>query len=139
MVKENMGMEKLTSLFEPGRIGKLEIKNRIISAPLGMGFNFGTKPNGFVTDRLIAYNEARAKGGVGMIQLNTSAVARPYASSLLFGPGVLGLRTRRAYPRRSEDDEGDSRSWDQDFLFTGLYRSDHGPHDSPQTPATGIS
>jgi len=91
-------MEKLTRLFEPGRIGKLEIKNRIISAPLGMGFNFGTKPNGFVTDKLIAYNEARAKGGVGMIQLNTSAVARPYASSLLFGPGVLGLRTAEHIP-----------------------------------------
>ena len=80
-------MKKLTKLFEPGKIGKLEIKNRILAAPLGMGFNFGTKPEGFVTDRLIAYNEARAKGGVGMIQLNTSAVARPYASSLLFGPG----------------------------------------------------
>jgi 2,4-dienoyl-CoA reductase-like NADH-dependent reductase (Old Yellow Enzyme family)/thioredoxin reductase len=63
-----------------------------------MGFNFGTKPEGFVTDRLIAYNEARAKGGVGMIQLNTSAVARPYASSLLFGPGVLGLRTNDHIP-----------------------------------------
>ena len=91
-------MEKLRRLFESGKIGKLEIKNRIISAPLGMGFNFGTKPNGFVTDRLIAYNEARAKGGVGMIQLNTSAVARPYASSLLFGPGVLGLRTAEHIP-----------------------------------------
>jgi 2,4-dienoyl-CoA reductase-like NADH-dependent reductase (Old Yellow Enzyme family)/thioredoxin reductase len=91
-------MEKLTKLFEPGKIGKLEIKNRIIAAPLGMGFNFGTKPSGFVTDRLIAYNEARAKGGVGMIQLNTSAVDRPYASSLLFGPGVLGLRTNDHIP-----------------------------------------
>jgi 2,4-dienoyl-CoA reductase-like NADH-dependent reductase (Old Yellow Enzyme family)/thioredoxin reductase len=91
-------MEKLIKLFEPGKIGKLEIKNRIIAAPLGMGFNFGTKPEGFVTDRLIAYNEARAKGGVGMIQLNTSAVARPYASSLLFGPGVLGLRTADHIP-----------------------------------------
>jgi 2,4-dienoyl-CoA reductase-like NADH-dependent reductase (Old Yellow Enzyme family)/thioredoxin reductase len=91
-------MEKLTKLFEPGKIGKLEIKNRIIAAPLGMGFNFGTKPEGFVTDRLIAYNEARAKGGAGMIQLNTSAVDRPYASSLLFGPGVLGLRTNDHIP-----------------------------------------
>jgi 2,4-dienoyl-CoA reductase-like NADH-dependent reductase (Old Yellow Enzyme family)/thioredoxin reductase len=91
-------MEKLTKLFEPGKIGKLEIKNRIIAAPLGMGFNFGTKPEGFVTDRLIAYNEARAKGGAGMIQLTTSAVDRPYASSLLFGPGVLGLRTNDHIP-----------------------------------------
>ncbi|MGA2108235.1 MAG: NADH:flavin oxidoreductase, partial [Syntrophorhabdales bacterium] len=91
-------MEKVTKLFEPGKIGKLEIKNRIMAAPLGMGFNFGTKPNGFVTDRLIAYNEARAKGGVGMIELTTSAVDRPYASSLLFGTGVLGLRTNDHIP-----------------------------------------
>ena len=91
-------MKKITKLFEPGKIGKLEIKNRIIAAPLGMGFNFGTKPDGFVTDRLIAYNEARAKGGAGMIQLTTSAVDRPYASSLLFGPGVLGLRTNAHIP-----------------------------------------
>ena len=91
-------MEKLEKLFEPGKIGNLEIKNRIIAAPLGMGFNFGTKPDGFVTDRLIAYNEARAKGGAGMIQLTTSAVDRPYASSLLFGPGVLGLRTNAHIP-----------------------------------------
>jgi hypothetical protein len=67
--KENQEMEKLEKLFEPGKIGSLEIKNRIIAAPLGLGFNFGTKPDGFVTDRLIAYNEARAKGGVGMIHL----------------------------------------------------------------------
>ena len=33
-----------------------------------------------------------------MIQLNTSAVDRPYASSLLFGPGVLGLRTNEHIP-----------------------------------------
>jgi 2,4-dienoyl-CoA reductase-like NADH-dependent reductase (Old Yellow Enzyme family)/thioredoxin reductase len=91
-------MNKVTKLFEPGKIGNLEIKNRIITAPLGMGFNFGTKPDGFVTDRLIAYNEARARGGAGMIQLTTSAVDRPYASSLLFGPGVLGLRTDAHIP-----------------------------------------
>ncbi|HEX2967258.1 MAG TPA: NADH:flavin oxidoreductase, partial [Syntrophorhabdaceae bacterium] len=91
-------MEKLVKLFEPGKIGTLEIKNRIIAAPLGMGFNFGTKPNGFVTDQLIAYNEARAKGGVGMLQLNTSAVARPYASQMLFGQGCLGLRTQEHIP-----------------------------------------
>lgn len=91
-------MEKLLKLFEPGKIGTLEVKNRIIAAPLGMGFNFGTKPEGFVTDRLIAYNEARAKGGVGMIQMNTSAVARPYASSMLFGQGTLGLRTQDHIP-----------------------------------------
>jgi len=86
-------MEKLVKLFEPGMIGKMELKNRIIAAPLSYGFTFATKPNGFVTDRLIAYNEARAKGGVGLIQLTTSALARPHATTLIFGPGVLNIST----------------------------------------------
>lgn len=86
-------MEKLVKLFEPGKIGKMELKNRIIAAPLGYGFTFATKPNGFATDRLIAYNEARARGGVGMIQLTTGALARPHATTLIFGPGVLNIRT----------------------------------------------
>lgn len=86
-------MDKLVKLFEPGKIGSLELKNRIIAAPLGYGFTFATKPNGFVTDRLIAYNEARAKGGVGLIQLTTGALARPHATTLVFGPGVLNIRT----------------------------------------------
>ena len=59
-------MEKLVKLFEPGKIGKLEVKNRLVMAPLGHGFAFGT-PDGFMTDRLIAFHEARAKGGVGLI------------------------------------------------------------------------
>jgi 2,4-dienoyl-CoA reductase-like NADH-dependent reductase (Old Yellow Enzyme family)/thioredoxin reductase len=86
-------MEKLVKLLEPGKIGTMELRNRIIAAPLGYGFTFATKPNGYVTDRLIAYNEARAKGGVGMIQLTTGALARPHATTLIFGPGVLNLRT----------------------------------------------
>ena len=86
-------MEKLVKLFEPGKIGKLEVKNRIIAAPLGYGFTFGTKPDGFLTDRLLAYNEARAKGGVGLIQLTTSPLARPHAGQLIFGNGVLSLMT----------------------------------------------
>src|SRR5512141_673124 len=86
-------MEQLVKLFEPGKIGSLELRNKIIAAPLGYGFTFATKPHGFATDRLIAYNEARAKGGVGMIQLTTGALARPHATTLVFGPGVLNLRT----------------------------------------------
>jgi 2,4-dienoyl-CoA reductase-like NADH-dependent reductase (Old Yellow Enzyme family)/thioredoxin reductase len=86
-------MEKLVRLFEPGRIGKMELRNRIIAAPLGYGFTFATKPNGFATERLIAYNEARARGGAGMIQLTTGALARPHATTLIFGPGVLNIRT----------------------------------------------
>lgn len=86
-------MEKLVKLFEPGKIGAMEVKNRLVLAPIGYGFTFGTKPDGFLTDRLLAFYEARAKGGVGLIQLTVASLGRPYASQLIFGPGVLGMMT----------------------------------------------
>jgi 2,4-dienoyl-CoA reductase-like NADH-dependent reductase (Old Yellow Enzyme family)/thioredoxin reductase len=86
-------MEKIVRLFTPGRIGTMEIKNRIAFAPLGHGFTFGTKPDGFLTERLLAFYEARARGGAGLIQLTVASLGRPYASQLIFGPGVLGMMT----------------------------------------------
>jgi 2,4-dienoyl-CoA reductase-like NADH-dependent reductase (Old Yellow Enzyme family)/thioredoxin reductase len=86
-------MTKLEKLFEPGKIGAMEVKNRIALAPLGHGFTFGTKPDGFFTERLLAFYEARAKGGAGLIQLTVASLGRPYASQLIFGPGVLGMMT----------------------------------------------
>ncbi len=83
-------MEKLVKLFEPGKIGKLEVKNRIVMAPLGHGFAFGTK-DGFMTDRLIAFHEERAKGGVGLIQATTSSLGPPYDTVTAFSPGVLTI------------------------------------------------
>src|SRR3972149_9797572 len=84
-------MQALVKLFEPGRIGTMEVKNRIILAPLGNGFLFATKPDGYLTDRHLAFYEARAKGGVGVIQLSVSALGRPYATGLVFGPGLLRI------------------------------------------------
>ena len=52
-------------LLEPGRIGKVELKNRIIMAPMGAhGLH---EPDGGWGDRMLAYYEARAHGGTGMI------------------------------------------------------------------------
>jgi len=83
-------MKKLVKLFEPGRMGKLEVKNRIVMAPLGHGFTLATK-EGFITDRLIAFHEARAKGGVGFIQPTTSSLGPPYDTVTAFSPGVLTI------------------------------------------------
>jgi 2,4-dienoyl-CoA reductase-like NADH-dependent reductase (Old Yellow Enzyme family)/thioredoxin reductase len=88
-------MEKLIKLFEPGKIGKLEIKNRIALGPLGYGFHFGTKPDGYLTDRLLGFYEARARGGAGLIQLTVASLDRPYATQLVFGSGVLSIRTEQ--------------------------------------------
>ena len=51
-------------LFTPINIGGCEIRNRIVMAPMLMGFGrFDGKP----TEKMLDYYEARAKGGAGLI------------------------------------------------------------------------
>lgn len=54
----------LVKLFQPGMIGGLEVKNRIVMP--AMGFRVAT-PEGHVTRRMIDYYAERAEGGVGLI------------------------------------------------------------------------
>ena len=51
-------------LFSPLKIGNVEIKNRIVMAPMMMGFG---QLNGNATEKMINYYEERAKGGTGLI------------------------------------------------------------------------
>lgn len=55
---------KYKKLLSPGRIGSLELKNRVIMAPMSAALG---NPDGTVSEPLIAYLTARADGGVGMI------------------------------------------------------------------------
>ncbi len=61
-------------LFEPGQIGELTIKNRVIMAamnPIGL-----VEPDGRLSQRGIEYYTARARGGAGMITTGITAVSR---------------------------------------------------------------
>jgi len=51
-------------LFSPMNIGSVTIKNRVVMAPMLMGF--GTF-DGTATEQLMDYYEERAKGGIGLI------------------------------------------------------------------------
>lgn len=53
-----------THIFSKGRIGTLELKNRVVMSPMG---NYLANPDGSVSDADIAFYTARAKGGVGLI------------------------------------------------------------------------
>lgn len=57
--------QTFTRLFSPIALGTLELKNRLFNPPHGT--SLGSR--GVVGDDLIAYHEARAKGGVGLIIL----------------------------------------------------------------------
>lgn len=58
-------------LFTPHKIGKMEVKNRLVVSP--MVCNYCTV-NGEATDRFIAYHEEKAKGGWGLIITENYAI-----------------------------------------------------------------
>ena len=76
---------KYPLLTSSGSIGNLDLKNRIIMA--AMGSNFAGE-DGHTTEKLEAYYEERAKGGVGLIILETSAITWPAGASM---PNMLGF------------------------------------------------
>ncbi len=57
-----------------GRIGSLELRNRILMSP--MGDNQATA-EGYVTDQQIAYFEARARGGAALLLVGSVGVTAP--------------------------------------------------------------
>jgi 2,4-dienoyl-CoA reductase (NADPH2) len=65
-------------LLAPGRIGALELRNRMVMAP--MGEDLGDL-DGMVSDAQLAYLEARAAGGLAMVMLGSVAVSFPVGCS----------------------------------------------------------
>jgi len=76
---------KHPNLASSSSIGGLQLKNRMVMA--AMGSNFAGK-DGHTTEQLIAYYEERARGGVGLIVLETSAITWPVGASM---PNMLGF------------------------------------------------
>jgi len=70
-------MTQLLKLFTPIKIGSMEVKNRIVMAPMTTNW---APDDGTISQKMIDYWEARAKGGVGLIifEAVTIDVAFPY-------------------------------------------------------------
>ncbi len=54
---------KFTEMFKPIKIGNVEIKNRLVMAPVTNNFS----QDGHITEEHIAFLAARAKGGAGLV------------------------------------------------------------------------
>jgi len=87
-------------LLSSGRIGSLELRNRIVMTPMGSNL---AEPNGHVGERSRNYYEARAKGGIGLIIVGVGAVAFPAGACIpnqvaisddAFLPGLQALTAR---------------------------------------------
>jgi 2,4-dienoyl-CoA reductase-like NADH-dependent reductase (Old Yellow Enzyme family)/thioredoxin reductase len=83
-------------LAQPGRIGPMRLRNRVVMAP--MGTNYSTT-DGLSTERDKMYYAERARGGVAMIMTEAMVVtehARPHHNSLCcyhdrFIPGLASI------------------------------------------------
>ena len=87
-------MTEFTKLFEPGKMGRMELRNRIIFPPCGTHYS---SLDGFVTDRLLDYYGERAKGGAGLIVVEAcycrknGKAGRILANSDKYIPGLKKL------------------------------------------------
>lgn len=69
-------------LFTPFRIGKMEVKNRIVMSPMGLN---AAHPDGRIGDDEIDYFEERARGGVGLIIAGCQFLTEELAQGSLEG------------------------------------------------------
>ena len=76
-----MSYEKL---FQKGRIGSVEVKNRIVMPAMGVSL---AEPDGRANEHIIRYYEERAKGGVGLIITEITRVEPEFGTAI---PNQLG-------------------------------------------------
>jgi 2,4-dienoyl-CoA reductase-like NADH-dependent reductase (Old Yellow Enzyme family)/NADPH-dependent 2,4-dienoyl-CoA reductase/sulfur reductase-like enzyme len=67
-------MTTLGHLASPGKIGCLQLRNRMAVTAMGVGFS---NQDGTVSDRQIAYHAEQAKGGAGLIITGATGVSFP--------------------------------------------------------------
>ena len=73
-------------LLRPGRIGTMELRNRIVMSP--METMYGT-PEGLPSDRTVAHFATRAAGGVGLVTVGATGIDPMHPET----PGGLHLGT----------------------------------------------
>jgi 2,4-dienoyl-CoA reductase-like NADH-dependent reductase (Old Yellow Enzyme family)/thioredoxin reductase len=80
VIKQKGGIVKFTKLFEPCKIGKLELANRIVMPPMTTNF----AKEGLATDCMVDYYAERGRGGVGLIVVEDAIVDTPVGNHTLY-------------------------------------------------------
>lgn len=86
---------KFQMIFEPGKIGNMTIKNRLIVPPMLTEF---AAEDGSLTERYIRYYEEKARGGWGLIICEDNSVD-PYGAGF---KNIAGLWDDRFMPAHKE-------------------------------------
>lgn len=92
-----MSRVSFPNLLAPGRIGRMELRNRIAVTAMGASL---AEEDGVCGERIIAYHEEQARGGVGLIITGVAGVAWPVGGNQVnqiaisddrFLPGLTAL------------------------------------------------
>ncbi|WP_371185593.1 FAD-dependent oxidoreductase [Thalassotalea maritima] len=78
-------MTTFSHLSKPGKIGSLELKNRMLMAPMGSNF---AETDGTCGERIQAFYEERAKGGAAMLTMGVVSVAYPHGTAEPYQVGI---------------------------------------------------
>jgi 2,4-dienoyl-CoA reductase-like NADH-dependent reductase (Old Yellow Enzyme family)/thioredoxin reductase len=124
-------MTAFEKLFEPGRIGRVHLKNRFIMEPIGTRY---ADSQGHITDRYISFLEERAKGGVGLIINEASRMIKP----LPWPPFNLAINDDQCIPGLLELTRT-IKKYDTKILIElthlGIIGSEHDPNLVPPSPS----
>ena len=71
-------MSQYKHLLSPGKLGPIDLRNRILLSPMGDNFS---DPDGYCTEQMQAYYEARAAGGAGLIIMGVVSIAFPHGTA----------------------------------------------------------
>ncbi|MCQ2508168.1 MAG: NAD(P)/FAD-dependent oxidoreductase [Dorea sp.] len=63
-------MSEFSKLLQRGKMGSLELSNRLIMAPMG---SLNADSNGYITDNALAFYKAQASGGLSMVIVECTA------------------------------------------------------------------
>ena len=98
-----MATNQYSHLLSPGRIGPMEMRNRIVL--MAMGVNFG-EDDGVSGDRIVAFHEAHARGGAALIISGACVVMYPVGQ---VQPWQIGISDDRFIPGITRLAEGAHR------------------------------
>jgi 2,4-dienoyl-CoA reductase-like NADH-dependent reductase (Old Yellow Enzyme family)/thioredoxin reductase len=126
-----LAMSEFEKLFEPGRIGSVRLKNRLIMEPIGTRY---ADSYGHITDRYKYFLEERAKGGIGLIINEASRMTRP----LPWPPFNLAINDDNCIPGLSELTRIIKKYDTKIFIelaHLGIIGSEHDPNLVPAAPS----
>ena len=96
------------NLFSPFNLKTLNLKNRIVMAPMTRSFS----PNGIPTDEVASYYQKRAEGEVGLILSEGTVIDRTSSSNDANIPHFYGDQALKGWKKVIDDVHAAGVRWD---------------------------